>query len=122
MKREASHLREVAHGRLAGIGLPVGVGGERCGSIESQVFRGHCSKMLRIERQHPLKALDQIENQHRHGAEQQHGGRIFGPAHLVFFIHARDAIEQALDRSQDGVQEGALAGEHARHERRRAAW
>ena len=116
VKREASHLREVAHGRLARIGLPVGVGGERRGRIESQVLRGHCPEVLRIERQHTLYALDEIEDQHRHRAEHQHGGRVLGPAHLVRFINAGNAVKQALDGPQHRIEEGALPGEHARHE------
>ena len=71
--------------------------------------------MLRIKRQYALDALDEIQDQHRDGAEHQHGGCIFGPAHLVRFIHAGDAIEQALQWPQRGIEEGTLSREDTRH-------
>ena len=49
--REAGHLREIAHGRLAAVGLPVRVGRERRGGVERQRRRDR-AESLRIERQH----------------------------------------------------------------------
>ena len=48
--RKASHLREIAHRGLAAVVLPVGIGGERRRSVESQV-RSHRRELLRIQRQ-----------------------------------------------------------------------
>ena len=46
---EPRHLSEIAHGGLAGVGLPVSVGGKGSRGVESQMLRAHPGKMLRIE-------------------------------------------------------------------------
>ena len=80
------------------------------------MLRQDRGELLRIERQMELESLDQIEQQHRHDAKQQHRCGVFGPAHLVSFVHARQAIEQSLHGSQNGIQECLLAIEDSRHE------
>ena len=110
------HLGEVAHRALATIGLPVGVRGERSGRVPRQVLGRHAREFLRIERQMQLYPLDQIQQQHRHHAEQQHGRSVFRPAHLVVLVHAGQAIDQALDRPHHRIQKRPLAIEDPRHE------
>ena len=112
---EPGHLRQIAHGGFAGIVLPVGVGGERRRRVERQRLRDR-RKLLRIQRQKSLYPLHQVQQQHRHHAEQQHGEGVLRPAHLVIFIDAGQAIEQALDRPQHRVHERPLAVEHPGHE------
>ena len=48
-------------------------------------------------------------------AEQQHCDGVLRPAHLVRFVHACQAIQQALDGPQHRIHERLLAAEHARH-------
>jgi len=43
-------------------------------------------KSLRIQRQHVLDSQQQIKQKHGNAAEQEHGNRVFSPAHFVFFI------------------------------------
>ena len=112
---EAGHLGEVAHRGLAGIGLPVRIRGKRRSGIECHMLGRDCRQMLRIEGQHALHALEEIQKQHGNRTEQQHGGRIFRPAHFVLFIDAGESIEQAFDRPQHGIQKRALAGKDPSH-------
>ena len=49
---ERADLREVRHGRLAAVVLPVGVGDERRGGVEAERL-GHRAEVLRVERQRP---------------------------------------------------------------------
>ena len=55
LHRQPGHLREVAHGGLAAIGLPVRVGDERDGGVEGEIRR-EGAKALRVERQDSLAA------------------------------------------------------------------
>jgi hypothetical protein len=61
MECQADHLSEITHGGLARVGLPVRIGSERCGRIESEMLRCHTGEMLRVPRQDPLDALNQVE-------------------------------------------------------------
>ena len=79
--RQAGHLGEIAHRRLAGVPLPVRVGRERCGGVE-RGMRRHRAEALRIERQPSLQALQRVQDQHRDAAERQQRRRVLGPAHL----------------------------------------
>src|ERR1700674_5244699 len=63
-----------------------------------------------------LRTLNQIKQQHRSAAEQQHGESVFGPVHLVRFIDAGKAIQQPLDRSNHGIEKSALTTERSCHE------
>ena len=56
---QTRHLGQVAHGGLARVGLPVGVGGEADRRIEGQMLRWW-RELLGIEWQHMLEALDEI--------------------------------------------------------------
>ena len=112
---EAGHLREIAHGRLAAVGLPVRVGRERRGGVEREVRR-HGAEALRVPRQPLLHALHQIEHQHRDHAEEQDADGVFGPAHLARLVDAGRSIDQPLDRAKHRIEPGALAVEDPRHE------
>ena len=95
--REPGHLREIAHRRLAAVGLPVRVGRERRRRVEREVGRDG-AEALRIPRQPLLHALHQVEHQHRDDAEQQHRDGVLGPAHLARLVDAGRSIDQPLDR------------------------
>jgi len=86
-------------GGFAGVCLPIGVRGKRSGGVEGEMLRRDCCEVLRVEGQHALDALNQIKQEHRYQAEQQHGSGIFGPGHFVLLVHACYSIEQSLDRA-----------------------
>ena len=64
-----------------------------------------------------LQALDQVENDHRHPAEEKHRDRILRPAHLVPFVHTGHAIQQSLERTQQRVEKRFPPVENPSHER-----
>ena len=59
---QGHHLREIGHRRLAGVALPVGVGGETRRRVERQVGR-QPGQTLRVERQPVLEAQDEVREQ-----------------------------------------------------------
>jgi hypothetical protein len=59
---EPGHLREIAHGRLTAVRLPVRIRGERHGRVECQ-RRRHGTKSLRVERQHLLQPLHRVQHE-----------------------------------------------------------
>ena len=79
---EAGHLHEMAHGRLAAIGLPVGVGHEADRRVEGEVGRD-AGEALRIERQHGLQAQQRVEQQEADRIEGEHGQRVGEPGLLL---------------------------------------
>ena len=72
-------------------------------------------EVLRIERQAVLEALDDVGEQQRDGAEEQHRDGVLGPAHLLVGVDAGEAIEEALAGDEDGIEQGRAALEDARH-------
>ena len=67
---EADHLGEVAHRRLAAVGLPVGVGHEADRGVERQV--GHdAGQVGRVERQRTLHPLQGVDREEREDAERR---------------------------------------------------
>src|SRR5580692_5061014 len=113
---QPSHLGEITHRGFTRVFLPIRVRGERRRRIEREMSRCYRAKLLRIERQKPLNALDQIQEQHRNRAKQQHRSRVLGPAHLVRFVDPSHPVEQALDRTHHRIQKRPLAAEYPRHE------
>jgi hypothetical protein len=108
LHRQAEHLRQVAHGALAAIALPVGIGGEADRGIERGIGR-HRGQFLRVQRQQALQALQRV---HREGAEQveQHeGDGIHRPGHLLLGLDAADAVDGALGRAEDAHGPGGTA-------------
>ncbi len=94
--REPSHLREIAHRRFRHVGLPVRVCGERCRGAPCEIGRD-VGELLRIESEEVLRALDHVEQDHRGGAEEQHRGAIFDPAHFAIFVNTTNSIDELLD-------------------------
>ena len=107
---EADHLDEIAHGRLAAIALPVGVGQEADGGVVGQIGR-HRALTGRVERQHRLEAQQCVQEQEADQLEHQHGDGIADPALLGFRVHAGCGIKAALHRAQHRREEIAFAGE-----------
>ena len=107
---EGTHLREVRHGRLAAVVLPVGVGHERRGRVEAERLR-HRPQVLGIERERPLDADDHVGEDDRDRREDDHGARIAGPALLLF----RRGAEQPVDRPFGPPEEVDPAVEDSGH-------
>jgi hypothetical protein len=101
LHRQAVHLGQVAHGGLAAVGLPVGVGDEADSGVESQVRRG-VGHGLGIEGQPQLQALQGVDGEHAEQAEGQHGAGIAAPAHVVAVAHTGQAVAEVLQRPQPG--------------------
>ena len=104
---EASHLAEVAQGRFTTVVLPVGVGHETDGGVERQgPFLTR--QFLRVQRQIVLEQQDR-EQQHETGqVERQQRQRIFLPALFLICIDTREAITNALDRTEHRREPGSL--------------
>ncbi|MCY1229000.1 hypothetical protein D9M72_413500 [compost metagenome] len=100
---ERQHLRQIAHGRLAGIALPVGIADKADGGVEGRVRRDR-AEALRVQRQHALHALQRVDRQHAKQVERQDGDGVLLPPHLRFGAHAAQAVQQPLQRSAPGGQ------------------
>src|ERR1700681_830787 len=61
---ESRHLSEITHGRLTRIRLPVGVRGERCSRVKSQMRGTYSSELLRIKGQETLYSLHYVQHNH----------------------------------------------------------
>ena len=66
---QRQHLGQVAHGGLAAVALPVGIGGKADGGIPGRV-RGDRTEALRVERQETLQALQGIYDQQPQDVEE----------------------------------------------------
>ena len=106
--REAEHLRQVAHRRLAAVVLPIGVGDEAHRRVEGEVG-GNPAKALRIERQIGLEPLQGVERRKSDHAEGQHRHRVGKPVLLPRRINAGESVEDALNGRERGREQAALA-------------
>ena len=114
MPCQPRHLGEIAHGRFAGISLPVGVGGKARGRVKCQVRR-HRAEILRIERQNMLPTLDAVSDEQSDRAEDQHTQSVLLPVLLLLGIHAAKLIEQSLYRSEQARQRFLISFEDPKH-------
>ena len=112
---EADHLGQMAHRRLAGIVLPVGVGDEADRGVEGEIRR-HAIEAARVQRQQALEPLDPVENQKAGDGERQHRQRIDEPVLLARRVHPGQAVKAALDRSDDRTEKVSLACVNVRNE------
>jgi hypothetical protein len=119
---EADHLAQVAQGRLAAVGLPVGVGHETDRGVE-RLRPLLARQILRVERQVILKQQDREQQQEAGEVEREQCQRVLLPALFSLRIDTRPAVATALDRAENRRQPGALAFHHfvveAPEERRR---
>src|SRR6185312_16985301 len=105
---------EIAHGRFAGISLPIGVGGEARGGVKRQVRR-HRTEILWIERQNLLQTFDAIGDEQSDRAKDQHAQSVLFPVLLDLGIHAAKLIEQSLYRSEQPRQRFLISFEDPKH-------
>ena len=101
LHREPGHLDEVAHRRLARVGLPVGVGDEADRGVEGHL-RDDVGQAVG-QRQPRLHPLEQVQREHRDEAEGQQARRVDVPALLPLRVHPQEPVDQALDREEDPV-------------------
>ena len=94
LHRQAGHLHQVAHGRLAGVVLPVRVAHERRRRVPGQV-RLHTVEAER-ERQQVLDALQAEQEQHRRQREAQHRQGVGRPGLVCVRVDPAQAVEHPL--------------------------
>ncbi len=114
MRGETRHLREIAHGGLGRVELPVGVGGEAGGRVPRQIGTDSGETLRIPQLMHGLEALDRVGEHEAHGGEAEHGEGVFAPVHLVIGIDAAELVDEPLDGTQNRIKPGALAFEHSR--------
>ena len=108
MHGEPRHLHEIAHRCFRHVGLPVRVADKADRGVEREML-ADCGEVLRVERQHALQTLQQIE-QHKSGnAESQHGDAIDCPVLVFAFVHGADRVDRAFERAQDWRQKCTFA-------------
>ncbi len=107
MRGQPHHLREIAHGGLAAVVLPVGVGGKAGRRIPGEQWI-NVRLTCRIERQRALDALYQIEEQQSGALEEQHANGVGFPALFTALIHATCPVNRPLDRTKDRLKPGVL--------------
>ena len=108
LHRQPGHLGEVAHGRLAHVVLPVGVGHERHGGVQGQVGVDG-PEAVGVDRQQPLDPLEHVQPDDRGQREHQQRAGVGLPGLLAVGLEAQAAVDEALDRAEHRVQEGPLA-------------
>ena len=110
VKDEADHLREVAHGLLARVVLPVGVGRKADRRVPGQPLLD-ASQMCGVQWQAALRPLDEVEQQHADDPEAEHGDGIANPALLLVFVDAADPVNRPFDGAQHRRKPGAVAAQ-----------
>ncbi len=112
VRREAEHLGEITHRRLAAVVLPVRIGDETSRSVEGEVGRDSV-EATRIQRQHVLQALQGVKGQEAGDGEENHRDRIAQPILLPRRVDARQAVKPAFNRANDRRQKRPVAREHS---------
>jgi hypothetical protein len=111
VRGKTGHLRQMAHRRLAAIGLPIGVGDEADRRIERQSRRDGV-KSLRVARQQILQPLQRIEHPKAACRECEHRQRIGKPVLLDRRVNPREAVEAPLHWPKHGRQDSPLSFEN----------
>ena len=91
---------EVAQSGLAGVSLPVGVGGEACRRVESQM-PAHIAGPLGIHWEKFLEAQDKPQHKQAEHAEHRRADRVFLPVHILVLIDFQQPVNPPLRRAQD---------------------
>ena len=117
---EPEHLREIAHRAFAAVALPVGIGDEARCRVERRI-RADRRHLLRIERQEHLKPLQRVDRQSAEQVEPEHRQRVVDPAHFARRVHARAAIDEALEPAADALRAHRASFVDRGHVARRAA-
>ncbi len=114
LHREAERLDGVAHGLLARVRLPVGVGDEGRRRVERLVRADRVEPEREALGQDALGPLEQVEEEQADGGEGEHAAQIRGPAHFGRRVRADAAVDPLLYAQVLG---GAVHGGHVVAER-----
>ncbi len=109
---EAGHLGQVAHRRLARIGLPVRVGGEAHRGVPGQ-RRGDLPEAVGVERQQRLEAEDGVGDEQAHRAEDEQRDRVRLPVLLPVRVHPAGPEDEPLHRTEQARERSRPALEDA---------
>ena len=101
LHRQAEHLGQVAHGGLAAVALPVGIGNEADGGVQGRIRR-YRTHTRRVERQQALESLQQVQEDKPDQREQEHGDCVGFPIHLILRMDASQTVRQPFQRSDHG--------------------
>ena len=93
---EAGHLHQVALGRLAGVGLPVGVGHEADGGVPGQRRRHRGAGVVEVQRQLALHQLEDEQEQDADRREGEHAAGVGAPGLLGLRVGADQPVDDAL--------------------------
>ncbi len=117
---QPGQLHQMAHGGLARVGLPVGVGDEGGGGVE-RLVRVECAES-QGQRQPVLEPLQGVEEEHSGGREGQHRADVGGCAHPGVRIGADAAVKEPLDAQMPvgAVDGGHVVAERPVHQRERS--
>ena len=108
---QGHHLREMAHGGFAAVGLPVRIRQEADRRIQGQIPR-KAGEALRIQRQLILKKqYPEREQEPRKGKSDEADG-VPAPRLVFIGMNAGQRVHAPLHRPQDRMQEGAAAGKN----------
>jgi hypothetical protein len=111
---QREHLREIAHGRLAAVALPVGVRREAHRGVEGGVRRDR-AEPGRVERQHALHALERVRGQEPGQVEEEHRQGVDLPTHLRAGRDAGRLVDEPLEPAQRPTEHDRPALIHASH-------
>ena len=96
LHRDPHHLREIAEGRFATVGLPACVRRKADRCVERQI-RGDGIELLRVERQQVLQALQRVDHHDAEEMEPQQRHRVADPALLLGRIDTGKAVDPAFE-------------------------
>jgi hypothetical protein len=112
---QPDHLGENAHGRLAGVGLPVGVGDEADRRIEGQVPRQGLQPPG-IERE---DALEKENGKREREAGRGEGGQADGialPRMVQFRVDPGEGVDPFFETFENGMQDRPAAFQNSKDE------
>ena len=114
LHRQAQHLGQIGQRRLAGVGLPVGVGHKAGGGVERQMPAG-AGRPGRIEGQKALQNIEQKQEHETERAEQHRRQCVLLPAHVLLGVNAAELVDAVLHRPQRAGEKGLFPSHHLVH-------
>ena len=108
---QGHHLREMAHGGFAAVGLPVRIRQEADRRIQGQIPR-KAGEALRIQRQLILKKQHPEREQEPRKGKSDEADGVPAPRLVFVGMNAGQRVHAPLHRPQDRMQEGAAAGKN----------
>ena len=94
---QAGHLHQVAHRRLTGVRLPVGVGDEADRGVPRQRRRHRRRGIAEVQRQLALQPLEHVQEQDADRREREHAAGVDAPALLGCRVDPDQPVDHPLD-------------------------